>query len=48
MSSKRLNAIRIVLLVAAVVFIVIGLIQGQYYSVLSKAIRICMECMGIA
>lgn len=24
-----------------------GLLQGQYASVLAKAIRICMECVGI-
>jgi ABC-type bacteriocin/lantibiotic exporter with double-glycine peptidase domain len=48
MSIKTLNIIRIVLLVVAIVLIVIGLIQGQYFSVLSKAIRTCLECIGIA
>lgn len=28
-------------------FIVIGLMQNQHIKVLNKAIKICMECVGI-
>ena len=34
-------------LIAAAVLIGIGLAQGQHTQVLSKAIRVCMECVGI-
>ena len=34
-------------LIAAVVLIGVGLSQGQHIQVLSKAIRVCMECVGI-
>ena len=47
MNDKWFNIIRIVLLVAAIILIVIGLIHEQCYSVLAKAVRICLECIGI-
>lgn len=31
----------------AIAFIGIGLYQGQQIDVLNKAIRICLECVGI-
>lgn len=34
-------------LTAAAVLIGIGLSQGQNAQVLAKAIRVCMECVGI-
>ena len=36
-----------ILLAAGAALTVFGLWQGQYASVLAKAIRICMECVGI-
>ena len=36
-----------VTLAAALVLIAIGIFQGQPAQVLFKAIRICMECVGI-
>ena len=47
MNDKWFNIIRIVLLVAAIILIFIGLILEQYSSVLAKAVRICLECIGI-
>ena len=35
------------LLVLAVGLIGIGIVQGQPASVLTKAIRLCLECVGI-
>ena len=34
-------------LAAAALLIGIGLCQGQHTQVLVKAIRVCMECVGI-
>lgn len=36
-----------ILIVLAIVLIVIGIILQQPDSVLHKAIRICMECVGL-
>ena len=36
-----------VLLVAGVVMICYGAMRGEVESVLSKAIRLCLECVGI-
>ena len=41
------NAIICVLLFLAVAFIVYGIIEGDYSSVLNKAKMICYECIGI-
>ena len=37
----------IILLPIGVVFVIIGIIQGDYYDTLSKAILVCLECIGI-
>ena len=39
--------IRMVLLAAAVLFIVLGVMNGGLYDVLVKAINICTECIGL-
>jgi len=36
-----------VLLIAALAFIVIGILQGDYTDTLRKAVLICLECIGI-
>ncbi len=43
--SNRL--VRIVLYLAAVVFVVLGVLNGGMHDVLVKAIRICTECIGL-
>lgn len=35
------------LLTASVIMIIAGVIMGQNQNVMSKAIRICLECVGI-
>lgn len=35
------------LLILATAFIFIGIVQNQNIAVLQKAIRICLECVGI-
>ena len=37
----------ILLLVLAIGLIVVGLCDSQFQSVLSKASKICLECIGI-
>ncbi|MBQ1820017.1 MAG: hypothetical protein II117_00290 [Clostridia bacterium] len=36
-----------VLAIAGTAFLLFGIFSGQAESVLKKAIRICMECIGI-
>ncbi len=43
--AKKL--IRAALLAAAAALIAVGLADGGYGGVLNKAVRICLECMGI-
>lgn len=46
-SDKTKLVIRIVLVTIAVVLIVLGILNGGMADVLSKAVAICMECIGI-
>ncbi len=39
--------IRAIILVTAVVLIAAGLLDDGYRDVMSKAVMICMECIGI-
>ena len=41
------NILRIVLFGAAILFIVLGVMNGGLYDVLVKAINICTECIGL-
>ncbi|MBO4415340.1 MAG: hypothetical protein J5824_05090 [Lachnospiraceae bacterium] len=41
------NAKSFLALLAAVILVIIGILTGQYSQVLSKAIRVCLECIGI-
>jgi hypothetical protein len=40
-------AVRGVILVVAVVFIIVGVKNGNMAKILIKAINICLECVGI-
>lgn len=44
-SDKKM--IRITILATATVMIIAGISGGEYRDVLSKAVMICMECIGI-
>ena len=35
------------LLAVSLLFIVIGLVRQEYLEVLQKAVRMCLECIGI-
>ena len=44
---KGKNILRMLLLCAAIVFIMLGAMNGGAYDVLVKAINICTECIGL-
>ncbi|HPX25290.1 MAG TPA: CD1871A family CXXC motif-containing protein [Treponemataceae bacterium] len=37
----------LIVLAASILFITAGLIQGDFFSVMGKAVFICLECIGI-
>ncbi len=46
MRNKR-NVLRLDLLLLSLSFIGIGIGQEEYLEVMKKAVRICLECIGI-
>ena len=46
MKNKK-NIITVALLVISVIFIVLGVIREEHLEVLGKAVKICLECIGI-
>lgn len=47
MSRRRKNAARLMLLAAGTIMIGFGAMRGEAELVLGKAIRLCLECVGI-
>jgi len=50
MDKKRMGRIRLAryaVTVLSLVFIAVGIMQKEYLTVLGKAVRICLECIGI-
>ncbi|MEA5059049.1 hypothetical protein SDC9_120761 [bioreactor metagenome] len=47
MESKTIPVVRAAILVAALVFIAIGILREEHLIVLKKAIAICLECIGV-
>ena len=45
--AKRLRAVKIAVLVAAVIFVIAGIFNGSMEDMLIKAINICTECVGL-
>ena len=45
--SKLVFGIRIAVALVAIIFIVLGIINGGMADVLSKAVNICTECIGL-
>lgn len=44
---KSEKAIQIFLLAVDLVFFLVGIFRGEAATVLNKAIKLCMECVGI-
>ena len=47
MNKKRNDFVGILLLIAGIAAMVLGISQGEHTEVFQKAIRICLECIGI-
>lgn len=45
--GKRLTAARLLIAGAGVLSLALGIAQGGYQDTLAKAVRICLECVGI-
>lgn len=45
--QKLLRTARIAVILLALVFILLGAARGEHLEVLSKAVTICLECIGI-
>lgn len=46
-TSRHMFWLRLGMLAAAVLFIGTGLVRGQHLEVMQKAVKICLECIGI-
>ena len=47
MEAKRRTQLRLAVLAAGIVFLAVGIFRGEFSGVLEKAVRICLECIGI-
>lgn len=47
MKSGTLKALHIILFSLAAVLILVGIFRGEALDVFRKAIRICLECIGL-
>lgn len=46
-SGQTINKIRFLILLISIIFIVIGITRQEQIEVLQKAVKICLECVGI-
>lgn len=47
MKRIKTNLLRIAFLVLSILFLGIGIKNEEFVSVLEKAVRVCLECIGI-
>ncbi len=50
MKDKRrfvINLIRVAAIVLGIAFVCIGILRDEHLEVLRKAVKICLECIGI-
>lgn len=47
MEKRKIKRLRGCLLAAAVILLVLGIVQNGHTDIKNKAIRICYECIGI-
>ncbi|MBQ7656641.1 MAG: thioredoxin [Clostridia bacterium] len=46
-NPKKQTVLRVAFLIAALVFIALGALNGSLMDVLAKAINLCSECIGL-
>ena len=46
-SPPRQWALRAAIIIAAAAFIAAGVIRGEQWEIMDKAVKICLECIGI-
>lgn len=39
--------VKVIILIFAVIFLAVGVYIGQHQDVMQKAIRVCLECIGV-
>lgn len=47
MNKRKINRAGIFALITGAVLMITGVINGEHTQVFEKAIRICLECIGI-
>ena len=47
MSCEKKTAVQIALLITGIAMLCFGVWRGEVATVLSKAIKLCLECVGI-
>lgn len=47
MNKKHIPYKGVLTAIIGIIFMIIGVFQGQASTVLAKAIRVCLECIGI-
>ena len=47
MKKNAVIILRILSIAIGAVFLGVGIAKGEYNTVLQKAIRVCLECIGI-
>ncbi len=47
MKRKAVISLRFIILAISMIFITIGIIGGEAEAVLLKAVKVCLECIGI-
>lgn len=46
--ARAVHMLRLIAMIAAAAFILLGIGRGEAAVVLRKAVRICLECIGVA
>lgn len=47
MGKKKYFTIKYLILVVAIIFIIVGVFNGEINTVYKKASKICLECIGL-
>ncbi|MCR5330590.1 MAG: hypothetical protein K6E62_05295 [Lachnospiraceae bacterium] len=47
MKRRIPNLYGMIIILASLLLIAVGLLQGQFSDVLHKAVQICLECIGV-